>query len=369
MEDMRRELAHRPLLLAAVALVVGLTAALHPLNLLFLATLLVARRPVPVALAFLLGLTLAPRPVPELREAVWVRGEATVLSVPAEAPEGLLADVSRCGATACGRDSRAKPSCRAATCGSVEGKATPLSEAVATVAAEGDRGQAGPGRVRKGRRMDLCRGGPPTLGGETSRRSCGGASRRTTPVGCLGFAVRSADFDEEERDALVDTGAVHLIAASGLHVAILGFDVPRWLLELSFGLPRAVKPRRRRIARSFVYDGNGTPPPDGTGGPRLRGRLVGLPCAAGARRPERTRPCRARLPALRPGSGLRDRIPALDGGGRECLPSGPSAGTGGAAAHRDVHYLLHHGPESSTAVALVASFASLPIVALQRRAR
>ncbi len=52
MEELRRELEHRPLVLAAIAFCVGLSAALHPLNLIFLLPLLIARRPALVALAF-----------------------------------------------------------------------------------------------------------------------------------------------------------------------------------------------------------------------------------------------------------------------------------------------------------------------------
>ncbi len=235
MEELRRELAHRPLVLAALALCVGLTVVLHPLSLLGLPALLLVRRPWPVALAFVLGLTLAPHPVESLRASEWVRGPATVLSVPYEAPEGLLADVAMQG-----RRFRARfPREALVSRGDVwrlEGSAKPLSEAAEPLALKGIEGKLTPEAFEK------VEDGPLAWRlADGWRRGFAHFVRRSLAPDdarwLLGFAIRSADFDEAEREGLVDTGTVHLIAASGLHVAILGTVV--MALGGLFGAPRA----------------------------------------------------------------------------------------------------------------------------------
>lgn len=220
MEDLRRELAHRPLVLAALALCVGLTAVLHPLNLVLLVPLALARRPVPVALAFVLGLTLAPRPVPILPAARWIDAEATVLSVPMDAPYGLLADV-----TAGGHRWRATfPRGAAVSRGGVwriKGLAKPLGEASEGQRLRGVEGRLTPRSLRK-----IADGPWPWRAADAWRRGYARFVHASLPDDAArwleAFAFRVDNLDDAERDALTRTGTVHLVAASGLHVAALG---------------------------------------------------------------------------------------------------------------------------------------------------
>ena len=220
MEDLRRELAHRPLVLMAVALCVGLTAVLHPLNLAFLAPLLVARRPVPVALVLLLGLTLAPRPAPILPGARWVDGSATVLGVPSETPYGLAADVD----VDRHRWRTSFPGDAAVSRGevwAVKGLAKPLGEAGEGLRLRGIEGRLTPRSLVK-------RANGPLVWrlADGWRRSYSAFVRSSLDPGAArwleAFAFRIDSLDDEERDALTRTGTVHLVAASGVHVAALG---------------------------------------------------------------------------------------------------------------------------------------------------
>lgn len=227
MDDLRRELAHRPLVLAAVSLCVGLTAVLHPANLLFLSLLLLARRPVPVALAFVLGLTLAPRPAPILPSATWVDGTATVLTVPSEESDGLVADV-RVGAH---RWRTLFPPNALVSRGDewrVRGQAKPLGEA-----AEGGRMRGVEGRLVLRSLAKTADGPWPWRLADAWRRSHEAFVRASLPPDAArwleAFAFRVDALGDDERDALAQTGTVHLVAASGVHVAVLG------LIGMGFG--------------------------------------------------------------------------------------------------------------------------------------
>ena len=235
MEDLRRELIYRPLVLAALALVVGLSAPLHPANLLFLLPLLIARRPWPVALAFVLGLALAPRPTPLLPSARWIDAEATVLSVPAQGPYGPTADV-----LAQGRRWRATfPPGLSPVRGEVwqvRGIAKPLGEASEGQRLRGIEGRLDPRDLRKVADAPL-----PWRVADAWRRGYAAFLGRTLSPDAarwLGaFAFRIDDLDEAERDALTRTGTVHLVAASGLHVAALGLVLMG--LGSAFGVRRS----------------------------------------------------------------------------------------------------------------------------------
>jgi competence protein ComEC len=219
MEELRRELSHRPLVLMAVALCVGLTAVLHPLNLLFLLPLLVAKRPVSIALAFLAGLTLAPRPVAVITAPCWVNGQATILSVPYRVEGGQAADV-QVGR----RKLRALfPFNAVVSRGEVwqlQGKATPLGEAAEGLALKGVQGRLRPIEMAK-----VADGPWPWRLADEWRRSfetftqANLRDREARWLNALTFRVDS--LDEGEMDALKDTGTVHLIASSGIHVAAL----------------------------------------------------------------------------------------------------------------------------------------------------
>ena len=220
MEDARREFAGRPLLLAAVALGIGLTALLHPANLLGLLLLLWARRPVPVALAFVLGLALAPRPAPILPAARWIDAEARVASVPATASYGLVANLQ-----ADGHHWRATfPKDVRVVRGDVwrvRGLAKPLGEA-----SEGQRLRGVEGRLVLRSAGKVADGPWIWRLADGWRRGYAAFVERSLPRDAArwleAFAFRIDDLDDAERDALTRTGTVHLVAASGLHVAALG---------------------------------------------------------------------------------------------------------------------------------------------------
>lgn len=220
MEEARLELAHRPLVLAALALCVGLTALLHPLHLLFLLPLLWFRRPLPVALALVLGLTLAPRPVPLLNAPYWANGEARVLSVPSAAPDALVADVEIGGRRLRAVFPLETPMSRGDVW-RLQGRVTPLSEASESIRTKGIEGSLRPAALRK-----LADGPWPWRAADAWRRSYDAFARRTLRPDqarwLSAFAFRIQGLEEEEIDALKETGTVHLIAASGLHVAALG---------------------------------------------------------------------------------------------------------------------------------------------------
>lgn len=235
MEDARRELSYRPLLLMAVALCVGLTVARHPLNGLFLLPLLWARRPWPVALALGLGLTLAPRPVEMLTQGRWIDGAARILSVPVESPQRVSAEVEVAGT----RYRAYLPPETLASRGEVwriRGKAEPLSEAMEGLREKGIVGVLKPVALSK-------RADGPLLwrAADGWRRGFASFARANLPMDQArwlnAFAFRINDFDEEEIASLKATGTIHLIAASGLHVAALGMLLMGLVSIL--GLPRA----------------------------------------------------------------------------------------------------------------------------------
>lgn len=236
MDDLRRELAYRPLVLAAAALALGLTAVLHPANLLLLLPLIWPRRPVPVALAFVLGLTLAPRPVPVLPAALRVAGEATVLSVPQEESYGLVTDVRIDGH----RWRAVLPQGARVTRGElwqIEGLARPLGEAADFGRFRGIEGRLKPDRATKIAEAPFVW----RLADGWRRSYVAFVDRSLPPVAAQwleAFAFRVDTLDDSSQDALNRTGTVHLVAASGIHVAALG--LVGMALGRLFGAPRGV---------------------------------------------------------------------------------------------------------------------------------
>lgn len=235
MEDLRRELHHRPLVLCAAALCVGLSAVTHPANLLFLLPLLWPQRPLEIALAFVLGLVLAPHPTPLLEGPTWVSGEATIVSVPVEETNSTTAFVELDGHrwqasflpdTVVVRGERWQ----------LKGLAKPLDERVDRLRLRGVEGSLYPDFFRR-----LSPAPWPWRLASGWRRSYVDFVRQTLP-GDLGrwltaFAFRTSDLDHKALEALAFTGTIHLAAASGLHVLALG----GMLLALgrSLGAPRS----------------------------------------------------------------------------------------------------------------------------------
>lgn len=244
MEELRRELGHRPLVLAAIAFCVGLSAALHPLNLVFLIPLFVARRPALVALAFALGTVIAPKPASILLGPQWVKGSAMVVGAPFLTKGGLAADV-----VIEGRKLRAVlPAETVISRGEVwrmAGKAKPLTEASEALAWKGISGRLTPASLVK-----IADGPWPWRAADAWRRSFETFAEANLPGEearwLNAFAFRIYALSDDEMESLKGTGTIHLIAASGLHVAALGtfglwlgmlMGIPRkWILGLLAGL-------------------------------------------------------------------------------------------------------------------------------------
>jgi competence protein ComEC len=248
---MRAELEGRPLVLALLALALGLVSARpvqFPVALLLLVALLgVASRPplrVGLALAWLTGAVLAPSPVTEwmLDRPLEVTLEGQVVGVPR-----LLGEVSVCDfEVGLHRLTLQFPTRADLSLGDraqVRGRLLPLGEASRDVMLA----RRVVGRLRATRQEDvrIVDRGPALFRWGLAWRDafvafCGAA---TTPkiasaVDALCFNA-GALLDEETRQNLRRTGTAHLVAASGLHVLIFAFALQGVLATLPF--PRWVQ--------------------------------------------------------------------------------------------------------------------------------
>lgn len=208
-------------------LLVGLTAVEHPLNLLFLLLLLAVVRTLNArawaTAGFVLGLIVAPpTPVP-LSDKIHLRGPATVASVPT-----LYKDGSTFTLDFRGRRFHAVAIDRTPF---VLGEALRISADAKPPAAGFERSYAIQGvvgeAVLKPGSVKVVQAAPWTNRmAEAWRRSFLDFLAKALPpqgaalVGALCFNVDSL-LDQDVHDALVDSGTVHLVSASGLHVMVL----------------------------------------------------------------------------------------------------------------------------------------------------
>jgi competence protein ComEC len=226
-------------------LVVGLTALGHPLNLFFLAILLVAVRPQAIRLTvvagFLAGLLLSPTPAPVLQTREKVDGEGRVVSVPRlhrevttfelqTAGRKLLATAPRGAAVALGDRVR------------VSGVARPLSEGSEAFL----RMHGISGRIRlegQDLRVEAHGAWPLRLADEWRRSFLAFCARSVDePVAVVADALCfNVDtlLDERTHEGLRRTGTVHIVSASGLHVMVFAWALQALLACLP--VPRIVQ--------------------------------------------------------------------------------------------------------------------------------
>ncbi len=242
---MREELEHRPLLVCGLGLALGLAAVAHWPLFLFVLVLLVAVRPPVLKLAGLvsmvLGLVLAPDPPAQgLVQSQFFRGEATVAAMPIEKPDRTTAVLDWGSA----RIWTVMPAGFRASMGDrlhVEGIAEPLSEGMDDWALP--EGIVGRMRLEPDQ-FHLVSEGPFLFrsAGRWRQRMLDLTDQSLSPddaalIDALCFGATGM-LDDERAAEIKTTGVGHIVAASGLHVLILG-----GLLLALFGLlpiPRAI---------------------------------------------------------------------------------------------------------------------------------
>lgn len=221
---LRRELEGRPLVPLLLGLVIGLTAILHPSNLLFLLPVLVlassVRSWVIVAGGLVLGLVLAPAGVRSVAAPTYVQGSAHILSVPRDLPGSVVCDADV-------DDLRARllfpigTNVHLGERWSVSGVVKPASEG--SEAWYQEQGLQGAMKVSRAERLAA---GPAVFALADAWRS---GFERFTHSWCRkddaewldSICFRSGNLSTEERADLQMAGNSYLVAASGLHVYVL----------------------------------------------------------------------------------------------------------------------------------------------------
>jgi len=242
---MREEIEHRPLVVAALAFAIGLAAVQHLPLLLFWAALLWVVRPgglkLSLSIAAFVGLLLAPpQPGQTLISPLFIRGEAHVLDLPMEQKDGksTLLEIHSVRLFAFFTGSA---DVRMGDTLHVEDLAEPPTEAM-DARAKVDR-ILGRIRLEPSQYSLVSRGPWPYQVGASWRASLLRlADKSLTPsdasmIGGMAFGATGL-IDNERYEALRDTGTMHLVAASGLHVLVLAGILLAILGTLP--IPRAV---------------------------------------------------------------------------------------------------------------------------------
>ena len=221
---MLREIESRPLVLLLAALVIGLTAVVHPLNLALLVPALVLFRNIRtwsiLAAGLAVGLILAPQPKPLVTQPIYTEGIAKIVSIPHEVAgkEFAQAEVSnlrvqlRCPAfmNVHFRDEW-----------QIKGVVRPLGEIAAqTLVPEGLQGTL---TVDNGTR---CQTGPAIFAwADQLRRSFSAFTAASIPEDEAAWldrlCFRTGSLSPQDQAEIDEAGAGYLIAASGLQVYIL----------------------------------------------------------------------------------------------------------------------------------------------------
>jgi ComEC/Rec2-related protein len=209
------------MVVAALALIVGLTTGLHPWHFVFALVLLLILRTTRAALtivaALFVGTVLAPRPVLPLTSDLPVRGSATVISMPVGQQAVLQYQSIRISAKF-DEDLGLDLGDEIHIVGTVSPIPYPAGHAIMNR-------KVGFTRFRKGTCQVVSKG--PAVGRwarawrdafrKFTERSLG--ADRAAYVDALCFSIPSV-IPEEEYDDLIQTGTVHIISASGLHVVV-----------------------------------------------------------------------------------------------------------------------------------------------------
>jgi ComEC/Rec2-related protein len=221
---MRREIEARPLVLFALALVVGLVAVGHPAVFLFLVVGAGVFRDLrswsALAAGLVLGLWRAPILPSSVREATYVEGVAHVVSIPQE-----LGDLRYCSVDVSGfRVKMRAPETMDVHFGdgwAVKGVVRPLSEIAA--GALGPEGIQGTLAVYGGQRVSS---GPVVFAWADGVRerfeAFAGSVLPAEEAGWLDrLCFRSGSLSASDQEELNEAGAGYLVAASGLQVYVL----------------------------------------------------------------------------------------------------------------------------------------------------
>ena len=237
---MRTFLIHRPLVVSALGLLLGVAA----MRSLFASVLLLAllvfmqnlRSAVVCAVAFVLGFVLSPPSPQVLASRQWVDLDATVATVPLLYPTETVAEIS-IGQT---RLMVSAPLGAHLVLGErihVRGVAKPLSEGSQYLSNRGIVGRIAPTSISViGEAPWICRTG------EAWRESFSAFCEQWLPpqaaaeTEAVCFNV-SAALDPSSRQSLTRSGTVHVVSASGLHVGLIALllfwslallPIPRW---------------------------------------------------------------------------------------------------------------------------------------------
>lgn len=237
---LRQTISGRPLLVLAAALVVGLTLPGRPFHLVFLLPLLFLRPAwVPTLLGLLVGIVLAPSITEGVTERQLVKGDAWVASVPRSSEGRTTCEISVDGRLL-SMTVPGHPDLVLGDALKVTGIAKPLKEETDRyLRTQGIEGRLSPVELtRVGRGPALFRFA------DSWRRSFTRFCERWMPAEAAALTEAlslnlDSSLDAQVRDRLKETGTVHIVSASGMHVFILAFAVAAALSILP--VPRVVQ--------------------------------------------------------------------------------------------------------------------------------
>lgn len=238
---MRENVEGRPLLLLGAGLVVGLTGLLHPVNFLFLLPFLWLARKTSQRVLVLVGvaggLLLTPAPLSSILDRRWVSGSGVVSSVPRNGNSGTRFN-AEIGSVGWQVEARDCPSLSMGDQISVTGVGLPLREGgEAFLVLHGVTGRLVARNISVSKTNALWR-----FAGSW-RTSFEQLCDQSLPTDAAGL-VKALCFDmsgelpRRTTDLLKDTGTIHIVSASGLHVFVIALAVmwglsrlpiPRWL--------------------------------------------------------------------------------------------------------------------------------------------
>jgi len=239
----RENVEGRPVLLLGTGLVLGLTLLTHPLNFLFL--LLVAffihgQAPrITLGVGLGLGLLLTPTPLTPVIERQFVSGNGTVVSAPRRGPVGTKFNLEMPDRTWEVQGEKI-PDLSLGDEISVVGVGMPLREGSEQyLALHGVSGRL------QAKRITFLTAGPwPWQIASSWRRSFEKLTQQSQPkeaaalTSALCFDL-SGELSKETTDRLKETGTIHIVSASGLHVVVLAIAVI-WVLSKA-PIPRGVQ--------------------------------------------------------------------------------------------------------------------------------
>lgn len=240
---MKENVEGRPVLLLGAGLVIGLTSLTHPFNFAFLFLIAFFIRGqasrITLALGLGFGLLLTPTPLTPVLERQFVSGNGTVVSAPRRGPTGTKFNLEMPDRTWEVQGEKI-PDLSLGDEISVVGVGMPLREGSDQyLALHGVSGRL------QAKKIEFLAAGPwPWRIASTWRRSFENLAQKNLPeeaaalTSALCFDL-SGELPKETTDRLKETGTIHIVSASGLHVVVLGFAVI-WALS-KLPIPRGVQ--------------------------------------------------------------------------------------------------------------------------------